>query len=62
MTSARRKHINVRYHYIRDVITRGDVSVSYCPTQQLLADILTKPLQRVVFERLREQLRLVRLD
>ncbi|KAE9336128.1 hypothetical protein PF008_g13168 [Phytophthora fragariae] len=61
MTSARSKHINVRYHYIRDVIARGDVSVSYCPTQQQLADILTRPLQRVVFERLREQLRVVRL-
>ncbi|GMF36694.1 unnamed protein product [Phytophthora fragariaefolia] len=61
MTSARSKHINVRYHYIRDVIARGDVIVFYCPTEQQLADILTKPLQRVVFERLREQLRVVRL-
>lgn len=62
MTSTRSKHINVRYHYIRDVIARGDVSVSCCPTQQQLADILTKPLQRVIFERLRGQLRVVRLD
>ncbi|GMF16530.1 unnamed protein product [Phytophthora fragariaefolia] len=61
MTSARSKHINLRYHYIRDVIARGDVIVSYYPTQQQLADILTKPLQRVVFDRLREQLRVVRL-
>ncbi|GMF57114.1 unnamed protein product [Phytophthora fragariaefolia] len=61
MTSARSKHINVGYHYIRDVIARDDVIVSDCPTQQPLANILTKPLQRVVFELLREQLRVVRL-
>lgn len=56
ITSSRSKHINVRYHFIRDVIKRGDVKVNYCPTQQQLADILTKPLQRVTFTRLREQL------
>lgn len=59
ITSKRSKHINVRYHFIRDVIKRGDVKVIYCPTQQQLSDILTKPLQRVVFERLRNQLHVV---
>lgn len=61
ITSARSKHINIRYHFIRDVIQRGDVMVQYCPTQKQLADILTKPLQRVAFQRLREQLRVGQL-
>lgn len=61
MSSPRTKHINIRYHFIRDVIQQGDVTVKYCPTQQQIADIMTKPLQRIVFERLRDQLHMVKV-
>ncbi|POM72490.1 hypothetical protein PHPALM_10785 [Phytophthora palmivora] len=59
MATQRSKHINIRFHFIRDTIAKGDVVVKYCPTQEQLADIFTKPLQRVLFERLRLRLRVV---
>ena len=41
---ARTKHIGVKMHHIRNHISRGDISVAYCPTEDMIADILTKAL------------------
>ena len=38
------KHINVRFHFLRDNIEKGDVELKYIDTKNQLADILTKPL------------------
>ena len=46
MTTKRSKHINVRYHFCREKVASGDIIVLYCPTEEMLADILTKPLPR----------------
>ena len=46
MTTKRSKHINVRYHYCREKVAAGDILVVYCPTADMLADVLTKPLPR----------------
>jgi hypothetical protein len=46
-TSSRSKHIDTKYHFIRDVITRGDIILEYCPSTEMVADILTKPLEAV---------------
>jgi len=40
----RTKHINVRYHWIRWVIKKGSIRLIYCPTDDMVADILTKAL------------------
>ena len=45
----RSKHIDVRFHYIRDVMKRGEVSLKYVPSQEQAADIFTKPLPVVAF-------------
>ena len=45
----RTKHIDVRYHYIRELIAHGKATVSYLPTADMVADILTKPLAATVF-------------
>lgn len=42
--SGRSKHIDVRYFFVKDYIDRGLVNCSYCPTENMLADLLTKPL------------------
>lgn len=39
---ARSKHIDVRHHYIRDKILDKSVTLSYTPTEEMAADILTK--------------------
>ena len=50
---SRTKHIDIRYHFIRDTIERQVVSLTYCPTEDMVADILTKAVPRQQFEKLR---------
>lgn len=40
----RTKHIDVRYHYTRQAVQEKQVRLMYCPTADMVADILTKPL------------------
>uniref|UniRef100_A0AAV1VJF6 Uncharacterized protein n=1 Tax=Peronospora matthiolae TaxID=2874970 RepID=A0AAV1VJF6_9STRA len=40
----RAKHIDIKYHHIRDEVKRGDVTLNYCETTIMLADIMTKGL------------------
>jgi hypothetical protein len=56
------KHIEIRYHYIRDMVQRGVVKLQYVGTDQQVADVLTNPLSRVKFEYFRDKLGVVRKD
>ncbi len=49
---ARTKHIDIRYHYVREVIQEGVITLEYCPTETMTADLLTKLLPRSRFENL----------
>lgn len=49
----RSKHIETKYHYIRDCVDRGRIAVEKVSTERQLADILTKALGRVRFQELR---------
>ncbi|KAG3024865.1 hypothetical protein PC121_g24750 [Phytophthora cactorum] len=40
----RAKHIDIKYHHIRDEVKRGEVKLEYCETSVMLADIMTKAL------------------
>ena len=40
----RAKHIDIKYHHIRDEVKRGEVKLEYCETTVMLADIMTKGL------------------
>ena len=40
----RAKHIDIKYHHIRDEVKRGEVTLEYCETTEMLADIMTKAL------------------
>ena len=42
----RTKHFNVKVHYIREKIKEKTIKVEYCPTAEMIADIMTKPLAR----------------
>ncbi len=50
---SRTKHIDIRYHYIREALQDDVISLQYCPTNEMIADLLTKPLSKPQFERLR---------
>ena len=41
---ARTKHIDIRFHFIRYVIEAGKIVIDYCPTEDMVADTLTKAL------------------
>jgi len=55
----RSKHIDIRYHFIRDCVDRGEVDIEHVGTGDQLADILTKALGRVKFVEQRQQLGVV---
>ena len=55
-SSKRTNPIEVRYYYVADWIEKGDLSVVWCPTDKMIADILTKPLQDKVFQKFRDVL------
>uniref|UniRef100_A0A2N9FH80 Integrase catalytic domain-containing protein n=1 Tax=Fagus sylvatica TaxID=28930 RepID=A0A2N9FH80_FAGSY len=52
----RSKHIDVRFHFLRDLTRDGVVELKHCVTQEQVADIMTKPLKLDVFLKLRESM------
>jgi hypothetical protein len=51
----RTKHIDVRYHYIREHYINGDICPSYICSNQQIADMFTKSLPKKPFETLRDE-------
>ena len=45
------RHVNIRYFWVKDRIEKGEVDLRYCPTEKMLADYFTKPLQGAAFMR-----------
>jgi ribonuclease HI len=43
---ARTKHIDIRYHFIRQVVADGTITLIYCPADEMAADFLTKSLPK----------------
>ena len=52
----RSKHIDVKYHFLRDLMNDGVINLVYCRSEDQIADILTKPLKFPAFQKLRELL------
>eukprot|EP00794_Sanderia_malayensis_P007838 gene7838-biopygen6374 len=51
--SNRTKHIDIKYHFVRESLENNEIKLVYCPTGIMIADILTKSLARPRFEELR---------
>ena len=56
---ARTKHIDVHFHFVRQTVAQGHVTIKYCPTEDMVADIFTKSLARIKFEKFRGLLNVV---
>jgi phenolic acid decarboxylase len=39
------KGFNVQHFFIKDQVNDNEISVEYCPTEEMVADFFTKPLQ-----------------
>jgi hypothetical protein len=50
---SRTKHIEVRYHFLRDNVEKGNIDLIHVPTEKRLVDILIMPLDQTTFARLR---------
>ncbi len=53
------KHIGVCYHFIRQTIEEGHIKLQYCPTDDMIADVLTKPLACQKFKKFMEAVGIV---
>ena len=56
------KHIEIKYHFIQDMVQKGALKLKYVPTEEQVADVLTKPLARVKFECFQYKFRVVLKD
>jgi hypothetical protein len=52
----RTRHINIRYFLVADRVKSKEVMIEYCPTDTMLADYLTKPLQGTKFMWFRDRI------
>jgi hypothetical protein len=50
------RHMDIRYHFVRDYHLEGIIHIDYCPSRLMIADIFTKALPRPAFRRLRQEL------
>jgi hypothetical protein len=55
----RTKHIDIRYHFLRDHAIRWDIVISHIGTNDQLADIFTKPLNEKRFRELQSELNII---
>ena len=49
----RMRHMDIRFFFINDLVSKGVVSIQHCGTQEILADVFTKPLQGKLFSKFR---------
>ena len=54
------KHIDIWCHFVRDYVQRGAAQLSYTPTGEHVADILTKALGRTKFDYFREKMGMIK--
>jgi hypothetical protein len=53
---SRAKHIDIRYHFTREAVQSGEVNIQFCPSESMIADTFTKPLEKSKFIKNRELL------
>jgi len=56
---SRTKHIDIRYHFLKDHQQKGDIEITYVNTKKQLADIFTKPLDEKTFSKIRNELNIL---
>jgi hypothetical protein len=50
------KHINIWYFFITDRVDKGDISLVWCLTGDMIGDFMTKPQQGALFRKFRDQI------
>jgi hypothetical protein len=55
-SSKRTRALNIRYFFITDQVEKGNMCIEYCPTGEMTADFMTKPLQGELFTRFKKRI------
>ncbi len=50
------KHVNIWYFFITNHVDKGDISLVWCPTGDMIRDFMTKLLQGALFQKVRDQI------
>ena len=58
----RTKHIDVCHHFVRERVASSEIAVVYCPTGDMIADVMTKELGAVKFNKFRDGMGVVNVD
>jgi hypothetical protein len=58
----RAKHIDVQHHFLCERVARGNILVSYMPTEEMVTDVLTKALGKFQHEKLCKAMGLIRVS
>jgi len=53
------KHIDIKYHFVYELVESGKIKLVYCASEDMLADMFTKGLDSKQFEQLRQLIGLV---
>ena len=56
------KHIEIKYHYIRDIVQRGAAKLQYVAMDDQITYVLTNPLARLKFDLFRERLGVLQIE
>ena len=59
---SRTKHIDIQHHFVREKVDNEDVKIVYCPTEEMIADVLTKGLSKEKHNRFIEGMSLVEME
>ncbi|KAK2451944.1 hypothetical protein QL285_010951 [Trifolium repens] len=58
----RSKHIETKFHFLRDQVAKGKIKLVYCKTEAQVADAFTKPLKIERFKDLKKMLNVQSLE
>ena len=58
----RSKHIDVKFHFLRDCVDGGQIVIEFVETGRQLADVLTKPLGRLRLTELKKMIGMERVQ
>ena len=53
-SSKQTRHIDIQYYFLLDRIKKGEITIKYCSTEEMIADYFTKPLQGQKFKKFRK--------
>jgi hypothetical protein len=56
------KHIHIRHFFVTDKIEKKELKLIFCPTEKMIADFSTKPLQGSKFVEFRDQMQGIRVE